>query len=111
MPRCTSELGEFSYPQLFGHHTPTCSPSWSLAVVARLRTRISRNFMKIKMPPRAVAFSEVQGSSVFKHFGCPPGIRTPIERVRVASPTIEREGNTGCGLAAGSGENHNRLTY
>src|SRR6516162_6252800 len=25
-------------------------------------------------------------------FGCPPGIRTPIERVRVASPTIEREG-------------------
>ncbi len=27
-------------------------------------------------------------------FGCPPGIRTPIERVRVASPTIEREGNT-----------------
>ena len=28
-------------------------------------------------------------------FGCPPGIRTPIERVRVASPTIERGGNAG----------------
>ena len=34
--------------------------------------------------------------------GCPPGIRTPIERVRVASPTIEREGNTGFTAAAGS---------
>jgi hypothetical protein len=31
-------------------------------------------------------------------FGCPPGIRTPIERVRVACPTIER-GGTGQGLA------------
>ncbi len=28
-----------------------------------------------------------------RDFGCPPGIRTPIERVRVASPTIERGGN------------------
>lgn len=26
-------------------------------------------------------------------FGCPPGIRTPIGRVRVGSPTIERGGN------------------
>ena len=30
----------------------------------------------------------------FHDFGCPPGIRTPIERVRVASPTIERGGNS-----------------
>src|SRR5258708_18473474 len=36
---------------------------------------------------------EVRGSSVLMCFGCPPGIRTPIERVRVASPTIERGGN------------------
>ncbi len=26
-------------------------------------------------------------------FGCPPGIRTPIDRVRVDCPTIERGGN------------------
>jgi hypothetical protein len=34
-------------------------------------------------------------------FGCPPGIRTPIERVRVASPTIERGGNRLKGAADG----------
>ena len=33
-------------------------------------------------------------STTLTGLGCPPGIRTPIERVRVASPTIEREGNT-----------------
>ena len=32
------------------------------------------------------------GSSILMGIGCPPGIRTPIGRVRVVSPTIEREG-------------------
>jgi hypothetical protein len=41
-------------------------------------------------------------------FGCPPGIRTPIERVRVASPTIEREGNTGFYGSCRLGGSHNQ---
>ena len=39
----------------------------------------------------------VQGSLEWfgdEMLGCPPGIRTPIRRVRVVGPTIEREGNT-----------------
>jgi hypothetical protein len=36
---------------------------------------------------------EPDSTFVEKICGCPPGIRTPIERVRVASPTIERGGN------------------
>jgi hypothetical protein len=35
----------------------------------------------------------VQDSSGKYWIGCPPGIRTPIGRVRVGSPTIERGGN------------------
>ena len=44
----------------------------------------------------------------YKAFGCPPGIRTPIERVRVASPTIEREGNTGYIGSCRLGGSHNQ---
>ena len=60
------------------------------ASVARCRTAPQRCF--------AVVVSEVlelaERSISVPSFGCPPGIRTPIERVRVASPTIERGGNT-----------------
>ncbi len=40
-------------------------------------------------------FQEVAKSSARRANGCPPGIRTPIERFRVVGPTIERGGNAG----------------
>ncbi len=43
-------------------------------------------------------------------FGCPPGIRTPIERVRVASPTIERGGNAWLGVAPRADSHSNQST-
>jgi hypothetical protein len=58
----------------------------------------SRSFFRLRKP-RMVQYYQSKGASTFfwlrrcNAVGCPPGIRTPIERVRVASPTIERGGN------------------
>jgi hypothetical protein len=45
------------------------------------------------LSPVSPKYKNRQIAQVIHSIGCPPGIRTPIERVRVASPTIERGGN------------------
>ena len=101
-------------------------PSLRLALGARPRTSLDENLL-IYWHFRGIScarmFREVPGSVVLvapqgfeprdgyccrMFVGCPPGIRTPIERVRVASPTIEREGNTGFIGSCRLGGSHNQ---
>ena len=50
------------------------------------------SYCKIITSSRARMFGEVRGSSVLMSFGCPPGIRTPIDRFRADCSTIELGG-------------------
>src|SRR6185312_6833329 len=78
-----------SYPTSFPTEKSGCTwtPSHALARYFLV------SYCKIITSSRARMSWEVRGSSGLECFGCPPGIRTPIDRFRADCPTIERGGN------------------
>ena len=110
--RMSLQDGGIFIPQLLVHRTPIHSPTIFVAVLAPTRTSPDDNpwrmptlypskpFICIDLHKfRGVRRGAWKGNEkrapgrALQGCGCPPGIRTPIERVRVASPTIERGGN------------------
>ena len=89
-----------------GHRASTPENGhWSEVSFTSLQLWWHTELLSIRIPVWEIYLID---SELLISLGCPPGIRTPIERVRVASPTIEREGNTGFIGSCRLGGSHNQ---
>src|SRR5581483_9170652 len=86
-------VGEFRTHRLASLY-PQSYPQQRVAVPVRPRTAVDRTSAQPVDFIIVLEFQEVLGRSDKYVLGCPPGIRTPIDRFRADCPTIEREGNS-----------------